>query len=151
MPEAKVVLITGANKGIGFETARQLSKQGCEVVIGARNASAGKAAAEALKKSGGAASLLELDVADSDKISRAAAEFGKRFGHLDVLINNAGIYPDEGVSILNVSREQLANTFQTNTFGPVAVSQAFLPYLRKSKAGRIVNISSGYGPESLAS
>jgi NAD(P)-dependent dehydrogenase (short-subunit alcohol dehydrogenase family) len=142
---APVVLITGANKGIGFEIAKQLAERGWQVVIAARNVQAGRAAAERIEKAGRAARFLELDVADSQSIKRAAAGFGKQFEHLDVLINNAGIYPDEGVSILTVSREMLVQTFQTNTLGVIAVTQTFLPYLRKAKAARIINMSSGYG------
>src|SRR2546430_1279884 len=145
MPPLKTVLVTGANKGIGFETARQLAERGWQVVIGARNPPAGQAAAAKITKGGGAASFLEMDVANSQSIARAAAQFGKQFSQLDVLINNAGIYPDEGLTILTLSREQLTTTFQTNTFGPVAVTQAFLPYLRQSKTARVINVSSGYG------
>ena len=122
MPESKIVLITGANKGIGFETARQLAKRGWHVVIGARKASAGQTAAKAIKQASGSASFLDIDVSNSESIGRAAAEFQKQFDHLDVLINNAGIYPDEGLTILTISRQQLTETFQTNTFGPVAVT-----------------------------
>jgi NAD(P)-dependent dehydrogenase (short-subunit alcohol dehydrogenase family) len=141
----KTVLITGANRGIGFETARQLSAKGFQVFIGARKAEAAEKAASAIRKQGGQAETLLLDVADTASINAAAAELSKRTDHLDVLINNAGIYPDEGVNVLNVSREQLVTTFQTNTFGPIVVVQAFLPLLRKSKEARIINFSSGLG------
>jgi len=141
----RTVLITGANKGIGFETARQLGAAGWHVVIGARKKAAGRGAAFALAKNGAAATFLELDVASTPSITRAAAEFGKNFESLEVLINNAGIYPDEGRNILTITREQLAETFQTNTFGAVAVTQAFLPFLRKAKGPRVINMSSGYG------
>ncbi len=145
-PEAApVVLITGANKGIGFETARQLAKRGWRVVIGARKKDAGEKAAASISAEGGAASVLEIDVSNSESIARAAAEFGKELDHLSVLINNAGIYPDEGINILSLSRRQVAETFQTNTFGPIEVTQAFLPYLRKARHARVINVSSGYG------
>jgi NAD(P)-dependent dehydrogenase (short-subunit alcohol dehydrogenase family) len=139
----KTVLITGANRGIGFETARQLAARGFHVIIGARSGQAGEKALRDLQAFG-KASLLVVDVSSSKAIASAASKFGVN-GQLDVLINNAGIYPDEGISILTVSREQLATTFQTNTFGPVEMAQAFLPYLKKSPAARVVNISSGYG------
>jgi NAD(P)-dependent dehydrogenase (short-subunit alcohol dehydrogenase family) len=140
-----VALITGANKGIGFEVTRQLAGRGWRVVIGARNARAGQEAAASISNDKGSAAFLEIDVANSQSIARAAAEFGKQFDHLDVLINNAGIYPDQGLSILTISRRQLTDTFQTNTFGPIEVTQAFLPYLRKAKAARVINMSTGYG------
>jgi len=139
------VLITGANKGIGFETARQIGAAGWQVVISARRKDAGREAAAALAKKGAAATFLELDVASTPSIARAAAEFGKNFEKLEVLINNAGIYPDEGLNILTITREQLAGTFQTNTFGALAVTQAFLPFLRKATGSRVINMSSGYG------
>jgi len=139
------VLITGANKGIGYETARQLAAAGWQVVLGARRAEAGREAVVSLSKGGDSVSFLELDVADDASIKRAATEFGTSFQQLDVLINNAGIYPDHEVNVLNLSRSQLAETFQTNTFGALEVTQAFLPYLRKGTDPRIINMSSGYG------
>jgi len=138
-------LITGANRGIGLETARQLAGKGFHVFIGARELANGEKAASSLRKNDGQVMPLELDVADSAGISSAARELAKEIDHLDVLINNAGIYPDEGLNILNISREQLVATFQTNTFGPVAVVQAFLPLLRKAQNARIINLSSGLG------
>lgn len=139
----KTVLITGANRGIGFETARQLAGRGFHVVIGARSDEHGRTAQRELEKAG-KVSLLVMDVSDSKSVASAASKFAP-IGQLDALINNAGIYPDEGVSILTISREQMARTFQTNTFGAVDVTQAFLPYLKKSPAARVINVSSGYG------
>jgi NAD(P)-dependent dehydrogenase (short-subunit alcohol dehydrogenase family) len=139
----KTVLITGANRGIGHETARQLAKRGFRVVLGARSEAQGRQAVQELEKAGDV-SLLVVDVSDSRSIAAAASKFGS-FGQLDVLINNAGIYPDEGVSILTISRDQLVRTFQTNTFGAVEMTQAFVPYLKKSSGGRVINLSSGYG------
>jgi NAD(P)-dependent dehydrogenase (short-subunit alcohol dehydrogenase family) len=141
----RVVFITGANKGIGFETARQLARAQWHVVIGARRPAAGKSAVAKLVENDLKASFLQIDVAETKSVLRAASDFGEQFKHLDALINNAGIYPDEGVNILTISREQMTCTFQTNTFGALAVTQAFLPYLRKSAAARVINLSSGYG------
>ncbi|MGN6386863.1 MAG: SDR family oxidoreductase, partial [Verrucomicrobiota bacterium] len=133
----------GGNRGIGFEVARQLAGRGFHVLIGARSEQHGQRAVEQLKETG-KVSLLVLDVADSKSIARAAENFASN-GSLDVLINNAGVYQDEGRSILTVSREQMVETLQTNTLGPLAVTQAFLPCLKKSEGARVINFSSGYG------
>ena len=139
----KTVLITGANRGIGFETARQLATRGFNVVIAARSERDGQKAVRELQPAG-QVSLLVMDVSDSKNIANAASQFAA-IGKLDVLINNAGIYPDEGISILTISRERMVSTLQTNTFGPLEVTQAFLPYLRKAAPARVINVSSGYG------
>ena len=141
----RVVLITGANRGIGFETARQLGAKDFHVVLGMRDSNRGASSAETIRKAGGQVSLLSIDVSDSVSIGAAAKQFASISDHLDVLVNNAGIYPDEGLSILTIARQQLVATFQTNTFGPLIASQAFLPFLRKGKNARIINLSSGYG------
>jgi NAD(P)-dependent dehydrogenase (short-subunit alcohol dehydrogenase family) len=140
-----VALVTGANRGIGREIARQLAAKGLSVVIGARKEAAAREAAEAINQQGGRAGALAIDVSDSASIGRAAAQFQERFERLDLLINNAAIYPDKGVTILTAPRELFARTLQTNTFGPIEVVQKFLPSLHKSHAARIINISSGYG------
>jgi NAD(P)-dependent dehydrogenase (short-subunit alcohol dehydrogenase family) len=134
--------ITGANRGIGLQTAKELAARGYRVILGVRSESAGQ---EAAQQVGHGSEFVVIDVADSESISRAAEDITGRIEQLDVLINNAGIYPDEGVSILDSTREQLVETFQTNTFGPIVVAQAFLPLLNRSKRGRIINVSSGYG------
>ena len=136
-----IVLITGGNRGIGKETARQLATRGVAVVIGSRDLAAGEAAAREIP----GAIALQLDVGDDDSIRKAVAEIERRFSRLDVLINNAGIYPDADQTILTASRALMAETFETNTLGPLALTQAFVPLLRKSKQPRVVNVSSGYG------
>jgi NAD(P)-dependent dehydrogenase (short-subunit alcohol dehydrogenase family) len=141
----RIVLITGANRGIGLETSKQLARRGFHVILAARDERQGREAAAAIETSGGKASFLSLDVGSSDSIRTAVQQFGAMADHLDVLINNAGIYPDKGLSILTTPRERLAQTFQTNTFGPLEVTQAFLPYLRQAKAARVINVSSGLG------
>jgi NAD(P)-dependent dehydrogenase (short-subunit alcohol dehydrogenase family) len=141
----KIVLVTGGNRGIGLEVARQLGRRGWRVLVWARDADAGKRVADDLKAAGSRVEFLAIDVGDPEAIRTASSEFGRRADHLDVLINNAGIYQDRGVNILTVPRELLTRTFHTNTFGPVEVTQAFLPYLRKSGAARVINVSSGYG------
>src|SRR4051812_36325834 len=141
----RVVLITGANRGIGREAARQLARRGFHVVIAARDEGKGQQAAEGIRAGGGKATFLPLDVSGSESIRAAPRRLEAAADRLDVLVNNAGIYPDEGVTVLTLSRDLLAETFQTNTFGPLEVTQAFLPHLRKSAAARVVNVSSGYG------
>ena len=141
----RVALVTGANRGIGLETARQLGRRGFHVVVAARNAESGREASQRIGDDGGKATALRLDVSRSESVLAAAREFGLVADHLDVLINNAGIYPDEGLTILTLPRERLDQTFQTNTFGPLEVVQVFLPFLRKAITARVINVSSGYG------
>jgi NAD(P)-dependent dehydrogenase (short-subunit alcohol dehydrogenase family) len=141
----QIVLITGANRGIGLETAKQLAGRGFHVVIAARNEESGRKAADAIIGQGGKAIFLSLDVSSSESIRTAVSRFADIADHLDVLINNAGIYPDQGQTIPTITRDLMGRTFQTNTFGALEVIQAFLPYLRKAPAARVVNVSSGYG------
>lgn len=138
----KIVLVTGANKGIGLEVARQLAGNGFRVFVGARNETAGRAAA---KKIGEAATFLKLDVSDESSVRKAAAELAKQTDHLDVLVNNAGIIVDADEAILKTTVAQIEETFLTNTIGPLIVAQAFQPLLAKSNTPRIVNVSSGGG------
>ena len=143
--DARLALVTGANRGIGREISMQLGRRGLHVIAAGRENHAILKTVEAIRESGGSADGLILDVADSDSIRAAAGKCSRRHDHLDVLVNNAGIYPDKGSSILTIHRRQLTDTFQTNTFGPIEVVQGFLPLLRKSDAGRVINMSSGYG------
>ena len=142
--EQRIALVTGANKGIGFEVARQLARKGFRVFLSARNANAGKAAAAKLQGDGDLA-FLQMDVSDPNSIARAAGEFSKQADHLDALVNNAGIISDDDTNILQVSPEMFEATLRTNTLGPLIVAQAFVPLLKKSKSPRIVNVSSGSG------
>lgn len=146
-----IALITGANKGIGFETARQLhahfaSKGGVTLLIGARDQARGEEAAEALRKQGADAHWIQLEVTDQGSIDRAAEQVQRRFGKLDILVNNAGWldYASEGVAS-TAKAESMRKTFDINFFGLVAVTQAMLPLIRKSEAGRIVNLTSILG------
>jgi NAD(P)-dependent dehydrogenase (short-subunit alcohol dehydrogenase family) len=141
----KTVLITGANKGIGHEVARQLAAKGFHVFVGARNAKAGRKAAEEITKRGGKATFLEIDVADHDSVTNAAREFSNVEGHLDVLVNNAGIIVDGDNAILEISDDLFRKSLETNTLGALRVTRAFAPLLRKSKAPRVINVSSGGG------
>jgi NAD(P)-dependent dehydrogenase (short-subunit alcohol dehydrogenase family) len=141
----RIALVTGSNRGIGLETARQLARRGFHVVIAGRDEHKGSQAAETIKQEGGKASFLTLDVSSSDSIRSAGKKFAAIASYLDVLINNAAMYTDEGKSILTVPRALFVETFQTNTFGPLEVTQAFLPYLRNAAAPRVINVSSGFG------
>src|SRR4030095_16659487 len=148
--EKRIVLVTGANKGIGFEVARDLARKGFHVFLGARNTKAGEAAAEKLRKEGekedyGEITFLKIDVSKPDSIRRAAEEFSKKSDRLDTLVNNAGILLDDDKDILTTTPEIFETTLRTNTLGALLVSQAFVPFLKKSDAPRIVNVSSGGG------
>ena len=141
-----IALITGANKGIGLETARQLGKRGIHVLIGARDAQRGADAAKLLTAEGVSAAAITIDVTAQASIVAAVAEVTRRHGHLDILINNAGILDyatDTGP--LTTAVADFRRVFETNFFGLVGVTQAFLPLLRRSPAGRIVNLTSILG------
>lgn len=141
----KNALITGANKGIGFETARQLGAKGFTVLIGARSEENGRIAVEKLKAEGFDADFVKLDTTDAETIKSAAHVVGEKYGKLDVLINNAGIFVDFGIPVGETPDDLLRNTFETNFFGVWKMIQAFLPLLEKSDAARIVNVSSTVG------
>jgi NAD(P)-dependent dehydrogenase (short-subunit alcohol dehydrogenase family) len=144
MRNQKVALVTGANKGIGFEVARQLARQGFRVFLGARNEKAGGAAAEKLREEGDVI-FLKIDISDSNSIRAAAEELSRQSDRLDVLVNNAGILLDEDKSALTITPDIFETTLRTNTLGPWLVAQSFAPLLKKSQAPRIVNVSSGGG------
>jgi NAD(P)-dependent dehydrogenase (short-subunit alcohol dehydrogenase family) len=141
----KTALITGANKGIGREVARQLGAKGFHVFVGARNTKAGRKAAEEFAKEGGRATFLEIDVSDNESVAAAVREFSNIEDHLDVLVNNAGIIVDGDDAVLEISDDLLRKTLETNTLGALRVARAFAPLLRKSKAPRVINVSSGGG------
>ena len=154
--EQRIALVTGANKGIGFEVVRDLARKGFHVFLGARNEKAGQAAAEKLRAEGvkedygenkrhGAITVLKIDVSKPDSIRRAAEEFSRTGDRLDTLVNNAGILLDDDKDVLMVAPEIFETTLRTNTLGALLVSQAFVPFLKKSDAPRIVNVSSGGG------
>lgn len=147
----KIALITGANKGLGFEMARQLGQAGVTVVLAARDPQKGEAAAAKLRAEGLDVQFLKLDV--TDKADRAAASsfLEKKFGRLDILINNAGISAEVfGTGkVSTTTGDTIHRTFETNFFAPVALTKALLPLLEKSTAGRIVNMSSILGSQAL--
>jgi NAD(P)-dependent dehydrogenase (short-subunit alcohol dehydrogenase family) len=155
MTEQRIALVTGANKGIGFEVAQQLARKGFHLFLGARNREAGEAAVQKLKRKAekedsentgrGEITFLKIDVSKPDSIRRAAEEFSRKSDRLDTLVNNAGILLDDDKDILTVTPELFETTLRTNTVGALLVSQAFVPFLKKSGAPRIVNVSSGGG------
>ncbi len=144
MAKNKIALVTGANKGIGHEIARQLAEKGFHVFVGARKVPEGKQAAEAVAKSGGSAEFVEIDVSNRVSIEKAAKTIASKVDHLDVLVNNAGIMRDSK-GIADVDDETFLATLTTNTLGPLRVTQTFLPLLLKSARGTVVNLSSGLG------
>jgi len=143
--EGRVALVTGANKGIGKEIARQLAGQGFTVVASARDEERGRKAVEELA---GDVRYLKLDVTDEGSIEDAVAFLDKEFGRLDVLVNNAGISLDRGRPVVEMSTADVQATFETNVFGVIAVTRASLPLLRKAK-GQVINMSSGLGSTTL--
>lgn len=151
MSKKTLALITGANKGIGFETARQLGRQGVHVLIGARDTARGEEAVQKLAALSVEATFVQLDVTDEESIARAAQSIEETFGRLDILINNAGISGGNTSTPSDVSLAVMRTVYDINVFGVVAVTKAMLPLLRKSQAGRIVNVSSGLGSITQAS
>jgi NAD(P)-dependent dehydrogenase (short-subunit alcohol dehydrogenase family) len=147
----KIALITGANKGIGLETAKQLGKLGVTILVGARDLARGEEAVEVLRGIGVDAQAIKLDVVNETDRAAAAKYIGKEFGHLDILINNAGVMldPRTGNSTSTTSSKILHDTFETNFFAVIALTQTLLPLLRKSPAGRIVNLSSILASQTL--
>ncbi|XBS68127.1 SDR family NAD(P)-dependent oxidoreductase [Acerihabitans sp. KWT182] len=145
----RIALVTGANKGIGYEIARQLAQAGVSVLLGARDEARGNAAVQELASQGLALSFVQLDICDPVSIAAAAAKIDAAYGRLDMLVNNAGIAdPTDGapsVAALDAVRRAL----ETNFIGALAVTRAMLPLLRKSDAGRIVNMSSSLGSLAL--
>jgi NAD(P)-dependent dehydrogenase (short-subunit alcohol dehydrogenase family) len=143
----QVALITGANRGLGFATARRLGEAGLKVVVGARSPAAGEEAAERLRQERVDAEALELDVDSAASVAAAAREVERRHGRLDILVNNAGILPEATATDAETPLDMrlFRSSFETNVFGAVAVTQAFLPLLRRAPSGRIVNVSSTMG------
>lgn len=140
----RTALITGANKGIGKEIARQLAERGFAVFMGARDMVKGRAAAEELCALGYEATFIPLDVNDPVSIKLASGTFSQKADHLDVLINNAAVLEDHGENIITLNAEMLDRTLSTNVRGPILVTQDFLPFLQKSPVGgRVINVSSG--------
>lgn len=152
MASEKVAFITGGNKGLGFETARQLGKLGIKVVIGSRDLEKGKTAAQKLQSEGIKVDVVAFDVSRKADYQAVYNYFDKNYGCLDILINNAGTSSEDfrgGNKTSTTSAEVLHDTFDINFFGVIEITQALLPLIRKSPAGRIVNLSSILGSNTL--
>lgn len=150
----KVAFITGANKGIGLETAKELSAKGIHVVLGSRSEANGQKAIKELKALGFEATLLVFDVTKTEDYKTAYNFIQEKFGKLDILVNNAGVILETGFAGNNTSQVEgsiLRDTFNANFFGAVELTQVLLPLIKKSEAGRIVNLSSILGSLGLHS
>ncbi len=148
----KVALISGANKGLGLETGRQLGKLGYTVLLGSRDAGRGEKAAAELRAEGLDARAVKLDVTSQKDIEAAARMIAAEFGKLDVLVNNAGVMEEKSWTVNTTSATDMSKlraTFEANVFAVVALTQAMLPLLKKAEAARIVNVSSILGSVSL--
>jgi NAD(P)-dependent dehydrogenase (short-subunit alcohol dehydrogenase family) len=144
-PSKRIALVTGANKGLGFEIARQIGRTGVTVLLGARNKSVGEEAAAKLTAEGIDARLIAIDVADYASIEAAAGSIITGFGRLDILVNNAGINDPSDGPVPTARLDAVERVLRKNFLGALAVTQAMLPLLHKSEAARIVNVSSGLG------
>ena len=149
MPDKKIAVVTGGNKGIGFGICRSLTKQGIRTILTSRDVSKGETAKKQLKQEGLDIIFHPLDVTDQSSIDLIASFLTNEFGHLDILINNAAIRKDAGMMGMDVPVEIVREMMETNLYGPLMLCQTLAPLLKKSPAGRIVNVSSGMG--SLAS
>lgn len=147
--DRRIALITGANKGIGLEVARQLGKAGHRILLGARDASRGNEAARALAAEGIDVCHVTVDLSDTASLAATAADIEANEGRIDILVNNAGVAL-QGDGLPGVADlEAVRRIFETNYFGTIAVTQALLPLVKKSASGRIVNVSSGLGSITL--
>lgn len=149
--DKKIVVVTGANRGIGFETCKQLAKNGLQVILTSRDEQKGFAVCKQLQDEGLSVQFHQLDVSDSVSINKIQEFIEGEYGRCDVLINNAGIFPDSvdasanWPSVLDAPIEMLRSAMEVNVYGPLLLCQAFVPLMKKHNYGRIVNLSSGMG------
>ena len=144
MAKKRTALVTGANRGLGFEVCRQLGRQGYRVLLGARSVERGKVAAEKLRAEGLDVQFHPLDVTDEGSIQKVAEFIRTDFGQLDVLVNNAGIFLDSKQQA-EPALKRMRETMETNVYGPFRLCEIFAPLMKKNGYGRIVNVSSGMG------
>lgn len=149
MTVTRTALVSGANRGIGFEIVRQLARLGVMAAIGARDADEGQKAAQSLQSEGLDVPVVALDVNSDESAAAAVAEVKRLFGRLDVLVNNAAVLIDEPggfkASLFDLKPDTLRRTMETNLLGPIRLTQAAVPLMREQDYGRIVNVSSGAG------
>lgn len=149
MAVTRVALISGGNRGIGLEVARQLARKGVLVVLGSRDLQKGLAAAQGILDEGRAAEAVELDITDGHSIVTAVEEIVRRHGRIDILVNNAAILIDGPggfkSSLFELKADTVRKTFETNILGPLRLTQAVVPIMERNGYGRIVNLSSGAG------
>lgn len=147
-PSEKVAVVTGANRGIGFETCRQLAKQGFQVVLTSRDESKGKVAVEHLQAEGLQVIHHLLDITNPASVEQLAKFMREKFGRLDALVNNAGVlldYRDSDGSLFDAKIDTLRETMETNVYGPVRLAQILVPLMQEHNYGRVVNVSSVAG------
>ena len=147
--DRRIALVTGANKGIGLEVARQLGKAGHRILLGARDEARGREAEKTLRDEGIDVRFVAIDLSDTASLRAAAADIEANEGRIDILVNNAGVAVQGDGLPGSTDLDVVRRTFETNFFGTVAVTQALLPLVKKSRAGRIVNVSSGLGSIAL--
>ncbi|HZG85523.1 SDR family oxidoreductase [Paenibacillus sp.] len=143
--DKQVALVTGGNRGIGYELVKQLALNSFKVILTSRDPEIGHEAAQKLKESNLDVSFMVMDVDDRQSIRQAAITVNDRYGRLDVLVNNAGVYLDENEKLLTMDPSILDKTMATNFFGAYHVIHSFIPLMEKQGYGRIINVSSGYG------
>jgi NAD(P)-dependent dehydrogenase (short-subunit alcohol dehydrogenase family) len=145
MDQNKIAVVTGANRGIGFEICRQLAQQGVQVILTSRDEVKGRRARDKLAALGLTVAFHQLDVTDASSIQRLADGVTAEYGRLHILVNNAGIYIDDRHSLLTVDMDVMRRTVETNAYAPVTVCQALVPLMRQAGYGRVVNVSSSIG------
>jgi NAD(P)-dependent dehydrogenase (short-subunit alcohol dehydrogenase family) len=141
----RIALITGANRGIGLEVCRQLAREGLQVILTSRDPDRGRTAAENLRGENLNVVYHPLDVTLPASVQNIHKHIKQQFGRLDVLVNNAGVYLDEGVSVFDMGLDALQTTFEVNTYGAFLMTQAFVPLMIENDYGRVVNVSSSLG------
>lgn len=143
--EKTVALVTGANRGIGFEVSRQLSRLGITVIMTGRDSQALEQVFDKLRAENLPVEVIQLDVTQPKQIAHVVDTVKGRFGQLDILVNNAAVYLDEGKSVFKVPIDAFQSTLETNLIGPLRLAQQLLPLIKRSPKGRIVNVSSEMG------